>query len=155
MSDNVVLQRELWLSEAVTKLRPFMAQRGLQLPERVAVEVGVTMTCEDGRPALGQCSPRWKSEEGIPRILLSQELSNPLRLLDVLLHELLHAADDCENGHGAWFQAWARHFGLQGNPGTWAGPRLKATLLPIARALGPYPSASKRFVINSEGRLVA
>jgi hypothetical protein len=156
MTDNLIIsQRELWLSDAVTRLRPYLLRRGLRIPDRVAVQVGITQICDNGLPALGQCSPRAKSEGGFPRILINDQMSNPLRLLDVLLHECIHTADNCRSGHGEWFQAWARHLGLRGCPGTWAGSRLKTSLVPMARALGPYPSADKRFVIDSGGRPVA
>ena len=33
-------------------------------------------------------------------------MDDDTRVLDVLAHELIHAIDDCKNGHGLPFKRW-------------------------------------------------
>lgn len=63
-------------------------------------------------------------------------------MLDILLHELIHAAVGTEEGHRGEFKRVALALGLQGKmtatiaePGT----ELHGKLSRIARELGPYP----------------
>jgi hypothetical protein len=60
-----------------------------------------------------------------------------------LVHELCHAALDCEGGHGAPFKRLASAVGLEGKPtATHAGPQLEQRLNALCRQLGEYPHAT-------------
>lgn len=64
-------------------------------------------------------------------------------MLDVLVHELVHAADDCRSGHKGAFRRLATAIGLTGRmTATVAGPELAARLHALAEELGPYPHAA-------------
>jgi formylmethanofuran dehydrogenase subunit E len=61
-------------------------------------------------------------------------------VLDTLTHEIVHAVDDCKNGHGEKFKEIALAVGLKG-PMRSAGANesLRQELARIAEKLGKYP----------------
>jgi len=63
-------------------------------------------------------------------------------MLVSLLHELIHAADDCASGHKGAFAEAAIRLGFQG-PMTQTPPgvELAAEVITLAEALGPFPHA--------------
>jgi hypothetical protein len=63
-------------------------------------------------------------------------------VLDVLIHELIHVADDNEHGHKGPFAEWATRLGLQGRmTATTASVTLAAEMVTLAATLGEYPHA--------------
>jgi hypothetical protein len=76
-------------------------------------------------------------------------LGDAVKALDVLVHELVHAVDDCKSGHKKPFVTAARAVGLEGKPtATHAGPALLVALQGLASTLGPYPHSQ----LNLSGR---
>ncbi len=74
------------------------------------------------------------------QIFISPALSDSVAVLDTLMHELIHAVDDCENKHGPVFKKMALKLGLKGPMrSAGAGPELKVRLKELAKSLGPYP----------------
>src|SRR5690606_28375110 len=130
------------LAQAVTELRSLIGQAGLVLPARVLVTTGPTIATVNG-PAAGQCTSSAGRADRLPVITINPSLAEPVAVLSVLVHELVHAGDNCRSAHGDWFQAWARHLGLvwpPGSPGaTSAGAQLHRQLGAIAGRLGHYP----------------
>lgn len=156
-STIAVWERELWLVRAVHRLRPVVAERGLPLPKRITVKAGPTsLSHTSSGHALGECWPSTSTTDGVPGIVINATITDPTTILAVLTHELIHAADNCRDDHGAWFTAWARALGLEGNiPSTYAGPRLQRTLSAIARDLGGYPAPQYGYNLSRSGRLYA
>jgi hypothetical protein len=63
-------------------------------------------------------------------------------MLVSLLHELIHAADDCASGHKGAFAEAATRLGFQGPmTRTPPGVELAAEVITLAEALGPFPHA--------------
>jgi hypothetical protein len=61
-------------------------------------------------------------------------------VLDTLVHELVHAVDDCQNKHGKEFKKIALSLGMIGPMrSAGAGPELKTKLAELSEQLGPYP----------------
>jgi len=57
-----------------------------------------------------------------------------------LVHELVHAVDDCQHKHGKEFKKIALSLGMKGPMrSAEAGPELKKRLEEMALKLGPYP----------------
>lgn len=75
------------------------------------------------------------------QIFIVPSLSDVVQVPDVLTHELVHAVDDCQHGHGKEFKEIALSVGLQGPRmrSASAGDKLKARLTEIAAELGPLP----------------
>jgi hypothetical protein len=130
--------REAWLLAAVEELRPLLKQVGAVVPERVSVSVG--FAAKNVRKALGVCFPTAATNGGISHMFVSPMIEDPIKVLDVLVHELIHASDDCKSGHAGHFAKCARAIGLEGKlTATHAGDDLRTQLEDISTQLGPYP----------------
>ncbi len=130
--------REEWLLNAVTLCHDIFSAEGYALPP-------VRVSCSfpgGGSPKkrIGECWPRSLSGANINEIYISPFLEDTVQVLDVLVHELCHAVDDCKSRHGKGFRAIAEAVGLEGRmTSAHAGPALKQQLGFMAEALGPYP----------------
>lgn len=135
------MTREQWLQNAAAELRPMLATAsGFEVP---TVRIGVGWPSSGIRSAAeGQCWKTSVSGDGIAEITVRVSVTDPIRVLSILLHELIHAALDCEGGHGGEFkQAW-RAVGFTGRAkGSKPGDTLAAELGRIAERLGAYPAA--------------
>src|SRR5207248_7211022 len=80
------------------------------------------------------------SDVGVNRIVLGPQAGDPAGMLLSLLHELLHAADDCASGHKGAFAEAATRLGFD-SPMTRTPPgiELAAEVITLAEALGPFP----------------
>jgi len=106
---------------------------------------------------LGTCWNRAASSDQTNEIFISSNLDDSLRILDVLLHEQMHAFDNNESGHGAAFQKLCRLVGLKGGSNgrskesftcTVATPELEIELQAIIDYLGPIPHAKMDIDLN-------
>jgi hypothetical protein len=133
--------REEWLEAALPMLRDIFSEAGAQLPP-------VRVSCSfpgGGSPKkrIGECWPRSRSVGEINEIFISPVLSDSAVVLGVLVHELVHAVDDCVSKHGKAFKALASAVGLEGRATSCSpGARLTAELAIVASLLGPYPHAA-------------
>ena len=144
--------RELWLQNAVELLgRKVFAGIDVELPP-VRVSIGWPSRGGTGskNKVIGQC---WKSSvagDGVSQLFISPVLGaggkdpvEMIKLLGVLVHELIHAADDCESGHKGAFAKMARAIGLEGKmTATTVGVELAGKLGYILAELGPFPHAA-------------
>ena len=134
--------REEWLLAACENLRGVIRAAGAECPP-VAVSMGFPKGYRGRGRALGQCWDGCLASDGRPAIFISPTLAVPVRILDVLLHELVHAAVGSEHGHRGRFVTVARAVGLVGPPtATTAGADLKERLNAVAESLGPLPHAA-------------
>lgn len=135
--------REQWLREAVRELDALFTERTGQPLPRVQVSVGWPGGRSAGRSnaVIGQCWHRSMAGDAVPHIFISPVLDDAARVLDVLAHELVHAADDNASGHKGRFKEWALAIGLAGKmTATVAGDDLAQDLADLARwTLGAYP----------------
>lgn len=135
-----MLTREEWLLAAaaeIVSLVPAAVQ-----PFRVSV--GWPRGARGkGSHAIGQCWHAACSADKTREIFISPELQDAARVLDVLAHELLHAALPPEAKHGAAFRKLALHIGLEGRmTATTAGPAFAAFTQRTLAELPPYPHAA-------------
>lgn len=96
------------------------------------------------RTILGQCFPRSMSADGVNEIFLTPltGAKDTPEILATIVHELIHAFDDCQNGHLKPFKDLAVAAGLTGRmTATTAGPALTEHLAEIADFLGEIPHA--------------
>jgi hypothetical protein len=110
--------------------------------------------CSTGRRSghIGQCWSTQSSEDARNQKFISLALCEPVDVLDTLVHELIHAVDNCAHKHGKEFKKMALGLGLKGPMrSAGAGPDLKARLQGIALALGTYPHARLK-VANKNGQ---
>jgi hypothetical protein len=131
------MNRETWLNNAIVALRPLFEAKGIDAPADVKVSCSFP---GGGSPnkRIGEAWPRSRSKAGVNEIFISPTLDDKTRVLDVLVHEMCHVADDCKSGHRGAFAKAARAIGLVGPlTATTAGDELKAHL--EALPLGAYP----------------
>ena len=134
------MNREQWLLDAVEIMRPWLEEAGKPLPETVRVSVGWPKGKR--KTTIGVCHSGNSSEDGIHQIFISPAIAEPIQVLATLLHELIHAADDCQNGHRKEFSRVAAAVGLV-KPWTATSPGddLRLKLQDVLGKLGEYPHA--------------
>lgn len=132
------LTRESWLLAAIDLLRPVFAEKGYVVP---VCQVSCGFTSSGVRSGhIGQCWSTKSSADALNHIFVSPILATAYEVLDTLVHELVHAVDNCEHKHGAEFKKIALKVGLTGPMrSAGAGPLLKPTLEALLMQLGPYP----------------
>lgn len=131
--------REEWLTAAADVLNDLIAEHTeLKPSSRVLVSAGFPRRDRGGK-VIGQC---WmsKAAAGVNHIFISPTLPSPVTVLPALLHELIHAADDCASSHkGDFRKAW-KALGFEGKPTECTPSKdLAKTLAAVAKTLGPYP----------------
>lgn len=145
------ITREEWLNIALKEMRVlFKNIDNCELPERIDV------TCSwpgGGSPKkrIGECWARSAHPDKINQIFISPVLGasdggkdHVIEMLDTLLHEMVHAADDCQNGHKGNFARIAKALGFVGKmttstPGDELKARLEVINEKIEKRVGAYP----------------
>jgi len=138
--------RERYLMDSVKLMNDrVFKQSGYEVPKDVKVSCG--FPASGGRTGskkmtVGTCHNRASSKAEINEIYISPTQADSLEVLGILAHELIHAIDDCENGHKGLFRTIAVDIGLTGKmTATTIGDKLKIKLQSIIAELGKYPHA--------------
>jgi hypothetical protein len=140
MSRPKTSTREQWLQQAILALTPLFKEQGYAVP-KCHVSCGFAST-DIKRGHIGQCWSSKASADRVNQIFISPALSDSVQVLDTLMHELVHAIDDCENKHGPVFKKMALKLGMKGPMrSACAGPELKGRLKQLVDGLGAYPHA--------------
>lgn len=134
--------RETWLEAAIAGLtRELFKPLGVILPT-VRVSVGWPGGRSKGN-VIGECWYGTMTADNVPQVFISPTLDDAARVLDVLAHELVHAATGPGVGHKGEFTRIAKGIGLTGKmTATVASPELAAKLAALALRLGRYPHAA-------------
>jgi hypothetical protein len=135
--------REEWLVRAVDTMRDWFTKEGKPLPDKVRI----TMSLPKGSvtKVIGQCWAPCVSKDATVEVFINPSQDDPVRVLDIVLHELVHAAGHRNgfDGHGKEFKALATSLGLTGQmTATVASPELKDRLTALSDRLGPFPHAA-------------
>lgn len=132
--------RESWLNAALALVSARIEGcAGVKVPPSVRVSVGFPGGRGKTNKAIGQCWPAEMSSDGSSQMFISPVLDDPSRVMDVLMHEAIHAAVGCKAGHKGPFKRAAVACGLTGMmTATVAGDALKPTLKAWVEQLGPY-----------------
>lgn len=135
--------REEWLQQMVGLLRPyFEKQVGKKIPEKVHVSCGFPSRKALVRKSVfvGQCFSTRMSQAGYNEVFVSPLKANELEVAAILVHELIHAVDDCVNHHKGPFIEMAKKAGLV-RPWTCSvpGDALQGVLKEMIDTVGPYP----------------
>lgn len=134
--------REQWLNAAVAELSGLFEALAEPVPP-VRVSVGWPGGRGKKATTIGQCWKSTASADGVPQVFISPVLDDAQKVLATLLHELVHAVDDCQNGHKGRFVSLAKKVGLVGPwTATTAGDALAETLKAMTETLGEYPHAA-------------
>lgn len=135
--------REQWLTAGAKVFEPWFNELDHSYPEVLRVSCGLAGARIGGK-RIGECWSDEASKDHAREVFISPELDDPSRVLDVLLHELIHAVLPHDVGHGRPFKKLMKSLGLEGKAtATIAGDDLKERLnAMIADELGPYPHAA-------------
>lgn len=135
--------REAWLGQAVRAMGEWLAEVGEEMP---AVRVSVGWPGGRGPKATvrGQCWPTTSAEDDTAQIFISPQQADTVTTLAVLLHEMVHAVDDCSSGHRGNFIRISRDLGFTSK---WTSSdnrtrSLTDRLEELAKRLGDFPSAA-------------
>ena len=137
--------REQWLQAAVDQLRPLFEHHKIKLPEKVAVACGWPSKggLSQEKPRLGECWPSEATFDGIRQIFVTPRVNEPVKVLGILVHELVHSAMPDDEKHGPRFKAAMKEIGLTGRPtATMPDADLDVRLQQIAEELGAYPNSA-------------
>lgn len=133
--------REDWLLLAVAALRLPFADAGLSIPT-VRVTCGFPSNAKRSG-AIGECWSSKASDDGTVEILISPTVDQPRAVLEVLVHELVHACGHMN--HGARFGAACVKVGLTPVGSSWKSTKGGSTFddryATVLAGLGPYPHA--------------
>ncbi|NUR00409.1 MAG: hypothetical protein HOY79_28925 [Streptomyces sp.] len=140
--------REAWLHAARKLMQKRFERAGVEVPTDVHISVGFK---PGGGPesakVMGCCYVRLASSGNVNEIFISPEWDNPADVLETLAHELIHAASDCQDGHGPGFKRDALAFGfLSPMTSTPASDELKLFLRMVAATVGPFPHSATRIM---------
>ena len=132
------LTREGWLYRFAEKLLPIICPDG-NCPE-FRISVGFPKGRHGKGKAIGQCWATDCSETGHAEIFISPELTDTIRIGDVILHELVHAVVGVSEGHKGKFKTVATRIGLEGQmTATYAGQALADKIENVVKTMPDYP----------------
>jgi len=135
------LTREEWLQASINGLKELFTEIGEDVPD-VYVSVGYPKGARGKGKAIGQCHPAVLSGDDKAHIFIHPCLTDSVKVLAVLAHELIHAIDNCESGHKGRFARVAKAFGLEGKmTETTPSATLVERLNTLVTLLGEYPHA--------------
>jgi hypothetical protein len=135
--------RETYLASATEYLAPLFTAHGFPLPA-VRASVGIPAGGKGGKlKRIGECWSNLASADNTTEIFICPSQSEPVAVLAILLHELVHAAVGLKCGHKGAFKRVAVALGLEGKmTATVPGERLATHLLHLSDLLGDYPHAA-------------
>lgn len=132
--------REAWLVAAIEGLRPMFAEAGFEIP---AVRISCSWPSKTIRKTLGQCWSSKASTDGSRQMFITPRLADGFKVLEITVHELLHACLPDDAGHKAPFKRGMKKLDLVGKPtSTNAGEKLAKRLHAVSKSLGVYPHAA-------------
>lgn len=138
-----VRTREAWLLEATDAMRPWFVEADEPIGD-VRVSIGWPAGRSAKKNTIGQCFQSPLVADGNPAIFISPVLTDPVEILAVLVHELVHAVVPvASNPHRGPFVKLSRKLGLVGPwTATTAGEELKPKLQELADRLGHFGHAA-------------
>jgi hypothetical protein len=135
--------REAWLIKAAEAMVPWFEHVGEKVPP---IRVSVGWAGGRQKNAVGQCWASTACADGVPQIFVTpaRGKNETVDVLGTLLHEMIHAIDDCESGHRGNFIRIARAMGLLPK---WTSSmnrteELTDALKALAEQLGEFPQAA-------------
>ncbi len=134
--------RDVWLGAVTDAMRPIFAKRGYPLPTKINTTIGFPSTGWRGK-IRGECWASHMSADGTTEIFIHPCETDTNKIVNILTHELCHAAINNEGGHGKKFKKAGETMDLEGKPKHMLGGQAWAAwALPIIEAVGPMPHAA-------------
>lgn len=132
--------REDWLNVLAARLAPWFEGLGHEVP-KIRVSIGFTSRGMRSK-AIGECWSDCCSKDKVHEIFIVPTIDDPMRIADILAHEMIHAVVGLDAKHGKKFKKVAKAIGLEGKmTATIAGPDFISRATPILEEIGPIPHA--------------
>lgn len=147
---KTIKTREEWLNVVLHKhvASRLRIKAGVDLPADCKVSVGFPGG-GSARKRIGECWPRVRSSLKVNEIFLNPSMTDVRVLVATLVHEAIHAADDCQSGHKGFFRKTALAVGLEGKmTSTHAGAQLADWIESVLDAMPAFEYGS----LNLDGR---
>lgn len=144
--------REQWLMNAVEVLRPLFKQHGYDSPVNVKVACGFPSRggLSQRKRTIGQCWDHAQSEAKVFELFISPVIAEPVEVLAVLAHEMVHATVGLKAGHKGPFKRCATAIGLEGKmTSTTPGKAFTEFAKDSLKSIGEYPHGQ----LNASARL--
>jgi len=139
----MTMTREQWLNDAAQAMHSWLLAAGGNEYKAPLVSVGFPKGSrgKSAANAIGQCWDKSVSEDKArAHIFIVPTMTEPVEVLAVLAHELVHASVGTECGHRGPFRKVAVALGLEGQmTATVAGDALRGRLTALSESLGDYP----------------
>jgi hypothetical protein len=133
--------RESWLRSATVALRPYFESCGFVIPENIRFAIAFPSTGRKGA-RIGECWHSSTSDDGNFEIIVRADIADPVEVLGVLVHELIHAVLPADAGHGKLYKDAAIKIGLEGKMRhAMPSQLLRPRLIELAEMLGGLPHA--------------
>lgn len=133
--------REEWAIQMLVRMIPALCTLGIAMPEGRGIRIGVVPLPES---KLGQCHAAAQSASGnVNFIALSTRQADPVELAHTLVHEFVHACDNCQSGHRGRWARWAALLGMSAQSHTrneWFDMLLYQALVEVGVPLQHEPS---------------
>src|SRR5271170_2635909 len=144
--------RESWLRSATAALRSYFESCGFVLPENIRFAIAFPSTGRRGA-RIGECWHSSASDDGNFEIIVRADIADPVEVLGVLVHELVHVVLPVDAGHGKLYRDAAIRIGLEGKmrqalPNQLLRPRL----VELAESLGALPHGRLNIERGRENR---
>jgi hypothetical protein len=140
--------RETWLHQAAEAIlekygdvfQEHFGEKGAKELANLRVSAGFPSRNGENGKTIGQCWNSKSSKDKSHHIFISPLLKDSVRVVGVLAHEMVHAADDGEHSHKGVFVKAIRGMGLTGKPtATVEGPEFTAFVKGLVEEIGEYP----------------
>lgn len=145
--------RETWLHQAAKHIyaqfsdvfAEHFGEAGAVHLENLRISAGFPSRGGENGKVIGQCWSSKSSKDKSHHIFVSPLHKDPVKVIGVLAHEMVHAADDGEHKHKGVFVKAIRGLGLEGKPtATVPGDAFKAFAERVVAEIGPYPHEELR-----------
>jgi len=148
------MNRETWLNKITDQfLKDHFNDAGYTIPQNVRMSCSLTSGRGAKNKAIGLCFSDRASEDQTHEIFISPSIADSLRVVDILIHELIHATIGLKEGHGKNFRKCAIALGLTGKmTATISTDQLKEKIKSWVAVMGQYPHAVLNSTDNSGGK---
>lgn len=135
----VAKTREDWMNQALPLLKKLFKEKGYTLESKLRFACAFPSS---GKTTIGRCYSEDLSEDKTNEIVITPEIKDPIEVLGIQIHEIIHSIVGIEAGHKTPFKRCATAIGLEGKmKATTIGNKLRIELKTISKTIGKYPHA--------------
>lgn len=132
--------RHEWLEAAREWCSRAMVKGGYEVPQNVRVSIGFTGS-RHGKKAIGACWYPEAVSDGHHEVFIGPHIKDPVEIVGVVMHELIHVVAGQEAKHGPKFREIALKLGLEGKmTATVVSDGLREVIEGRFLAHHPYPA---------------